>query len=118
MPGCQHTRTFPPVDPNAVYFHSDREYVTYRIYQLLPDQRKALLGFLLDNDPPKAPSPCWATGTIPSASTPRSPYGQPASYRELWERKDLARDASDGRLGDVWVRDEYPTTEDWQRSRR
>jgi hypothetical protein len=43
--------TTPDADPDALYFHSERHKVTYRIYQLLPEQRNALLDFLLAEEP-------------------------------------------------------------------
>ncbi|KAJ4300573.1 Phosphate metabolism transcription protein [Collariella sp. IMI 366227] len=42
----------PSADPDAIYFHSNRQHITYRIYQLLPAQRKALLNFLIADEPP------------------------------------------------------------------
>ena len=41
----------PDANPDAIYYHSWHGNVTYRIYQLLPEQRKALLDFLLAEEP-------------------------------------------------------------------
>jgi hypothetical protein len=48
----------PSVETDAIYFHSDQYGITYRIYQLLPEQLKALLNFLISDRPtPKNPLP-------------------------------------------------------------
>lgn len=109
----------PKADPNAVYFHSDREHVTYRIYQLLPQQLQTLIDFLLaDGPPPPSPLPILGNMENTVRVDPEEPIQTAGIYRDLWGRKDLPDDASDGRLGDVRSRQEYPTDEDWDRSRR
>jgi hypothetical protein len=104
----------PQADPNAVYFHSDREDVTYRIYQLLPEQRKALLDFLLDDEPPSAsPLPILGDQDNRVRVDPEEPIQTTGIYRDLWERKELPPDAGDERLRDVVDRTDYPTMEDF-----
>ncbi len=80
--------------------------------------RKPMLDFLLNDDPPESPLPILGDRNNTVRVDPEEPIWSTGIYRDLWERKDLPPDASDWRLGDVWVRDEYPTTEDWERSRR
>jgi hypothetical protein len=108
----------PSADPDAVYFHSDREDVTYRIYQLLPEQRSALDDFLIAEEPPASPLPILGNEDNRIRVDPEEPIQTTGIYRDPWERKDLAPDAGDSRLRDVWDRMEYPTREDFSASRR
>jgi hypothetical protein len=109
----------PSADPDAVYFHSDREDVTYRIYQLLPEQRSALLDFLIAEEPPSAsPLPILGNEDNRIRVDPEEPIQTTGIYRDPWERKELAPDAGDSRLKDVWDTMEYPTREDFSASRR
>jgi hypothetical protein len=111
--------TDPGADPDAVYFHSDRHGVTYRIYQLLPEERKALLDFLTADEPPSAsPLPILGNQDNRIRVDPEEPIRTTGIYRDLWERKDLSPDAGDLRLRDVWDRNEYPTMSDFGASRR
>ncbi|KAK4157367.1 hypothetical protein C8A00DRAFT_40212 [Chaetomidium leptoderma] len=109
----------PSADPDAVYFHSDRQHVTYRIYQLLPEQLKTLLDFLIADEPPsESPLPILGDQNNRIRVDPEEPIQTTGIYRDLWERKDLASDASDGRrLRDVWDRLEYPSFDDFNASR-
>ena len=109
----------PDADPNAVYFHSDREGITYRIYQLLPEQRNALLDFLLaDETPSVCPFPILGDQSNRIRVDPEEPIPTTGIYRDLWERKDLSPDAGDIRLKDVWDKLQYPTREDYGASQR
>lgn len=110
----------PSADPDAIYFHSDRQGVTYRIYQLLPEQRKALLDFLLADEPPSAsPLPILGDENNRIRVDPEEPIQTTGIYRDgLWERKDLPPGAGDTRLRDVWDRMEFPTMDDYSAARR
>jgi hypothetical protein len=109
----------PSADPDAIYFHSDRQDVTYRIYQLLPEQRKALLDFLIADKTPSAnPLPILGDENSRIRVDPEEPIQMTGIYRDVWERKDLQPDASDYRLRDVWNRLEFPTRDDYSASRR
>jgi hypothetical protein len=104
----------PQADPSAVYFHSDREDVTYRIYQLLPEQREALLDFLLVDEPPStSPLPILGDQDNRIRVDPEEPIQTTGIYRDLWERKELFPDASDARLRDVISQIDYATMEDF-----
>ena len=104
----------PNADPNAVYFHSDREGITYRIYQLLPEQRTALLEFLLADETPSVnPLPILGDQNNRIRVDPEEPIQTTGIYRDLWERKDLSPHAGDRRLRDVWDRREFPTRENF-----
>jgi hypothetical protein len=109
----------PSADPDAVYFHSDRQGITYRIYQLLPEQRKALLDFLTADEPPSTiPLPILGNQDNRIRVDPEEPIRTTGIYRDLWERKDLSPDEGDSRLRDVWDVNEYPTRGDFSASRR
>ncbi|KAL2129736.1 hypothetical protein VTI74DRAFT_7383 [Chaetomium olivicolor] len=108
----------PGADPNAVCFHSDRQDVTYRIYQLLPEQRTTLLNFLIADEPPSAsPLPILGDQNNRIRVDPEEPIQTTGIYRNIWERKDLSPDDGDARLRDVWNRMEYPTMDDYHASR-
>jgi hypothetical protein len=109
----------PEADPDAIYFHSDREDVTYRIYQLLPEQRKALLDFLVvDGTPPASPLPILGDENNRIRVDPEEPIQTTGIYRDLWERKELTPEAGDARLKDVWSKFEWPTWQDRRDSQR
>ncbi|KAK4099869.1 hypothetical protein N658DRAFT_487252 [Parathielavia hyrcaniae] len=100
--------TQPKADPDAIYFHSDRE------------NRKALLDFLLDddNDSPSAiPLPILPRPDNRIRVNPEEPILTTGIYRDPWERMDLAPDAGDSRLKDVMNPRDYPTRDDWHKSR-
>ncbi len=111
-------KTTPEADSNAIYFHPDRYEVTYRIYQLLPEQRKILLDFLLADEPPACPLPILPDLNNRIRVDPEEPIKTTKIYRDLWERKSLPPDAGDQRERDVWDEREWPTMEDWRASRR
>lgn len=108
----------PKVDPDAIYLHPDRQEITYRIFQLLPDQRSALVDFLLvDGPPPASPFPILPDENNHIRVDPEEPIQGTGIYRDIWERAELGRDKGDGRLRTVWDRREYPTMEDYFASR-
>jgi hypothetical protein len=61
----------------AIYLHSEREHVTYRIYQLLPEQRTALLYFLTGD---AAPSSSFVTGWHLNAPAPHEGFTFPSQH--------------------------------------
>lgn len=93
------------IQPNAIFFHSYAENITYRIWRLLETQKKALLDFLLsDNDingkPSSAPNPF---PILPDRNNltridPEEPIHKTGIYRDLWERKPLGDRAGDPRM--------------------
>lgn len=100
------------VDPHAVYFHSDRKDVTYRIYQLLPEQKQILLDFLIADIPPASPLPILGDENNRTRVDPEELIEATGIYRDIWERKEFPPDALDQRLRDVWDRLDFPTKED------
>jgi hypothetical protein len=109
----------PGADPDAVYLHPDRHRVTYRICQLLPDQRSALLDFLLADEPlSPGPLPILPDLNNTVRVDPEEPIEATGIYRDLWERKELAPTAGDARLRDVWSKTDFTTTEDWFSAQR
>jgi hypothetical protein len=108
----------PNADPNAVYFHSCRKGVTYRIYQLLPEQRGALLDFLLAEETPYAcPLPILGDANNRVRVDPQEPIRETGIYRDLWERKDYV--PTSRHAGTSCVRNEldFPTPEDQREGR-
>jgi len=104
-------------DPNAIYFHSDREDVTYRIYQLLDDQKTRLADFLMADDPPSSPLPILGNKANYKRIDPEEPVTATGIYRDEWERKDYPPERFDARLRDVWDQLEFPTKEDFRAAR-
>ena len=108
----------PTVDPDAIYLHPDRYQVTYRICQLLPEQRQALLNFLLaDELPSENPIPIVPNQDNRIRVDPEESIRDTGIYRDLWERKDIPRNHSDARLRDVISSLDYPSLEDHFASR-
>ncbi|OAQ70266.1 hypothetical protein VFPPC_02766 [Pochonia chlamydosporia 170] len=103
-------------DPNAIWFHSDRAEVTYRIYQLLEEQKGKLLEFLTSDTPDLTILPILGNEHNLNREDPEEPVGRTGIYRHLTDRKPLDRDEFDGRLRDVWTRFEYPTQADFMRA--
>ncbi|KAI0390018.1 hypothetical protein F5Y17DRAFT_446587 [Xylariaceae sp. FL0594] len=108
------------IDPNAIYFHSDGEYCTYRIYQLLDSQRQELLRFLLSaestppaNKPSCCPLPVRGDGKNWKRVDPEEDAEDTGIYRDVWERESLGVDGHDERDRDVWCSEDYPTVEAW-----
>ncbi|KAK7934571.1 hypothetical protein PG985_000066 [Apiospora marii] len=103
----------PDADPNAVYLHPDRYEAPYRIVQLLPEQRQALLDFLVGEDEPTVPVlPIRVDKTNTHRVDPEEPIRETGIYRDLWERRDFPPQAGDLRLRDVWDRHNFPTRAD------
>ncbi|KAH6618317.1 hypothetical protein B0J18DRAFT_371511 [Chaetomium sp. MPI-SDFR-AT-0129] len=106
------------VDPNAIYLHPNRQEITYRIFQLLPDQLSAFVDFLLADDPPPiSPFPILPDENNRIRVDPEKPIQSTGIYRDPWERVELGRDQGDCRFRTVWDRREYPSTEDYLASR-
>ncbi|KAK8030214.1 hypothetical protein PG993_011505 [Apiospora rasikravindrae] len=114
-------------DPSAVYIHPDKYDAPYRIVQLLPEQRQALLDFLIGQDQPaKSLLPLTVDENNTKRVDPEEPIRETGIYRDLWERKDFPPDATDSRLRDVWDTFNFPTTADkeaagdraWERKMR
>ncbi|KAK3896884.1 hypothetical protein C8A05DRAFT_48276 [Staphylotrichum tortipilum] len=109
----RNPNTTPHADPEAVYFHSDREAVTYRIYQLLSEQRNALLDFLLAEDAPSAsPLPILGDENNRVRVDPEEPMRGTGVYRDLWERKAYLASAWGPGMKDVRNYLDYPTQQD------
>ncbi|KAF7552557.1 hypothetical protein G7046_g7384 [Stylonectria norvegica] len=77
-------------DSNAVYFHADREEVTYRIYQLVDTQKRQLLDFLgsrpADLESQKCPLPILPDDNNTYRVDPEEPIVLTGIYRDIWER--------------------------------
>jgi len=104
-------------DPNTIYFHSDRMDVTYRIYQLLDEQKNALLEFLLAETPSGNPLPILGDRENWRRVDPEEPIASTGVYRDIWKRKDIGIDGPDSRCRDVWNKMEYPTWDDFNDAR-
>jgi hypothetical protein len=109
--------TSPDVQPDSVWFHSDRYDVTYRIYQLLDDQKQQLLQFLTSETPDPRFLPLLGDEKNTRREDPEEPIENTGIYRSRWERKPLAPNAPDERLKDVWDQFEYPTKADVMRAK-
>jgi hypothetical protein len=110
---CEESGTDFKVDPDAVFFHSDREKVTYRIYQLLPEQRSDLLDFLLAESAPPSPLPILGNQDNRIRVDPEEPIATTRIYRDIWERKELPSNSGDARRRDVLDSVDYPTPDDF-----
>ncbi|POR33444.1 Uncharacterized protein TPAR_06377 [Tolypocladium paradoxum] len=105
-------------EPNAIYFHSDRYQVTYRIYQLTDGQRQLLLNFLQSQDiRPASPLPILCGDDNRIRVDPEEPIGETKIYRDIWERKPLTPNDPDRRLKDVCTTGlDWLTVEEWKES--
>ncbi|KAJ0108323.1 hypothetical protein J7T55_005300 [Diaporthe amygdali] len=106
-------------DPYDIYFHSNNRNVTYRIWQLLPKQRKDLFEFLLsETGEVKSSLPILPSEKNLFRVDPEDPVTETRIYRDIWERKPLGDDDGDARRhhcrGD---RVEYPCRTDEERSK-
>ncbi|KAK3896827.1 hypothetical protein C8A05DRAFT_20282 [Staphylotrichum tortipilum] len=109
----------PDADLDAVYYHSRRDGVTYRIYQLLPEQRKALLDFLLAEEPPsECPLPILGDANNRIRVDPQEPIRETGIYRDLWERKDYVPRSRNEGIRCVRNQLDFPTTDDEIKGRR
>lgn len=105
--------TAPGRNADAIYFHSDRRHITYRIYQLLPEQKLALLNFLTaEPAPEKSPLPILGDLKNLDRIDPEEPHGITKVYRDIWERKDFPLGTYDERMKDVWDKLNFPTWRD------
>lgn len=106
------------VQPDSVWFHPDREDMTYRLYQLLDDQKQRLVDFLTSDSPDMNLLPIFPSVENTRREDPEEPIEEIGIYRDIWERKPLPLDLKivDRRMRDVWDHIEYPTTADWERS--
>ncbi|KFZ24515.1 hypothetical protein V502_01001 [Pseudogymnoascus sp. VKM F-4520 (FW-2644)] len=113
-------KTLPRIDPNAVYFHADRQGTTYRIYQLLDSQKEQLLDYLLSEKTPPAfcPLPILATNDNRRRVDPEEHITDTGIYRDIWERKPPPWGELDFRIKDVMDELDYPTMDDWDASHR
>jgi hypothetical protein len=92
--------------------------VTYRIYQLLEDQKKTLLDFLMADSPPTAsPLPILGDGNNWKRIGPEEPIETTGIYRDVWERKELSADGPDRRSRDAYDKFNYPLMDDWHAAR-
>ncbi|KAG8167020.1 hypothetical protein KVR01_002709 [Diaporthe batatas] len=109
----------PLQDPYEIYFHSNHRAVTYRIWQLLPEQRKDLFEFLLsDMEGITSPLPILPGEKNLFRIDPEDPISETGICRDVWERKPLGDDDGDARAhhcrGD---KVEYPCPTDEERSK-
>ncbi|KAI0153026.1 hypothetical protein GGR57DRAFT_468578 [Xylariaceae sp. FL1272] len=108
------------VDPNAIYFHSDRDSVTYRIYRLLDHQRQDLVKFLVSDSSAAAnacPIPILGSSDNIQRIDPEEALLDTGVFRDLWERKTLSPDEGDPRDRCVWDKLDYVTMDDFSKSR-
>ncbi|KAI1260379.1 hypothetical protein F5Y18DRAFT_432327 [Xylariaceae sp. FL1019] len=109
------------VDPNAIYFHTDRCWVTYRIYRLLDHQRQDLVKFLVSDDNSAArfcPIPILGNDDNIERIDPEEALLDTGVFRDLWERRTLTPDEADPRDRTVLDKLDYVSVEDFLRSRR
>lgn len=106
--------------PDALYFHSDRKMVAYRIWQLLDTQKKQLLDFLLaEHNTVPSPFPILADDNNLTRIDPEEPIRETGIYRDLWERKPLGDDDGDSQSHCCAYNClDYPSIADYKRSRQ
>lgn len=94
------------MQPDAVFLHSNRKDVTYRIWQLLDTQKKALLDFLVSEqqdieengkDGVVYPLPLYPDQKNLTRIDPEERISETGIYRSLWERKPLGDEDGDPR---------------------
>ncbi|KAG6355325.1 hypothetical protein INS49_003286 [Diaporthe citri] len=111
-------------DPDAIYFHSYADNITYRIWRLLDTQKKLLLDFLLsDNDingqtnGAPNPFPILPDQNNLTRIDPEEPIRKTGIYRDPWERKPLSDRAGDPRMHRCAFNTmDYPSWADFKRS--
>ncbi|KAF7550020.1 hypothetical protein G7Z17_g5996 [Cylindrodendrum hubeiense] len=81
-----------PSNPPNVYFHSCRDHVTDRVYQLRDEQQHALLGFLLSGDSSECPLPVLADSQNRVRFDWTIAHTHHQIFRDIWERKPLTHD--------------------------
>lgn len=112
------------IQPNAIFFHSYAENVTYRIWRLLDTQKKVLLEFLLSDkninghtDSAPNPFPILPDRNNLTRIDPEDPIHKTGIYRDPWERKPLSDRAVDPRLlCCAFNFMDYPSRADYKRS--
>ncbi|KAH7322475.1 hypothetical protein B0I35DRAFT_350840 [Stachybotrys elegans] len=95
-----------------IYIHPSRESLTYRICQLLPGQKQALLAFLAKPESQPNPLPILVDMNNGKRIDPEEPIEETRVYRDIWERKYDPDSHGEGRLRTVWDRKDYPTWDD------
>lgn len=91
--------------------------MSYRIHQLLEEQRLQLLEFLTSDTPDLGLLPIHGDQSNTVREDPEEPIEWTGIYRYRWDRKPLGPDARDGRAGCVWRQFDYPTKADVDRAR-
>ncbi|KAK1764961.1 hypothetical protein QBC33DRAFT_579903 [Phialemonium atrogriseum] len=109
--------TCPDAQPDSIWFHSERVDVTYRMYQLLDEQKQQLLDFLTSESPDLNLLPILGDEKNTRREDPEEPLENTGIYRNIYERKPLGEDDGDYRYKDVWDKFEFPTTADMMRAR-
>ncbi|KAF4856183.1 hypothetical protein CGCSCA4_v000797 [Colletotrichum siamense] len=104
------------VQNDSIWFHPDREDVTYRIFQLNEDQKLSLLEFLTSRNPDLSLLPILADEHNTRREDPEEPIENTGIYRDIWERKPLSPEAYDQRSRDVWDSIDYPLMSDFERA--
>jgi len=112
----RHPATSPDVQPDSVWLHPQHKDVTYRIHQLLDDQKKQLLDFLTSESPDLNLLPILPNDRNTRREDPEEPLQNTGIYRNIYERKPLGEDDGDYRYKDVWDQFEFPTRADWDRA--
>jgi hypothetical protein len=107
---------------DAIYLHPNREFTTYRICRLLPEQQQALLQFACNTKPVPNPLPILVDKSNTERFDPEERLEDTGVYRDLWERRYRPYKGYPGcdiRPKDVFSRHDYPVLEDrWKSSSR
>lgn len=111
-------RRGPEGQPDSVWLHPDNKDISYRIFQLLEEQRLQLLDFLTSETPDLGLLPIRSDMSNTVREDPEEPIEWTGIYRYWWDRKPLGPDAKDGRSGCVRSQFDYPTKADVDRARR
>jgi hypothetical protein len=91
----------PESERDSIWFHPSREDVTYRIFQLLEDQKQALLRFLTSESPDLSTLPILGDERNITREDPEEPIQETQIYRNIWERNTVVQGAANYRLRDV-----------------
>ncbi|OAA64739.1 hypothetical protein SPI_03386 [Niveomyces insectorum RCEF 264] len=111
-----------PKQLDAVYFHTNADNVTYRIYRLRNEQRQQLLQFLLSPldvvaSQTSCPLPIRGDDDNRVRIDPEEPMNETGIYRDLWERKPLNDDDNDCRSRDVVDTFNFLSEDDYEAAR-
>ena len=110
--------TSPDVDSNAVYFHSSQVDTTYRIYQLLSEQKPLLISFLTADLPLSThPLPILGDESNRIRIDPEESTTSTGIYRDTWDRKELSPEEEDRRLHCCFDKFEFLTLDEWWASK-